>query len=342
VNQLSDYDYHLPEHLIAQTPLEDRAASRLLHLDRFSGAVVHRQFRDVPSLFRGGDLLVANETRVTALRLFGKRAETEGRIEALLLRPEGPFAFEAMVRPAKRLRLGERVEFEQDLTATVTEVRNDGIRQLTFDPTDDLWERLQRAGETPLPPYIHAALASPERYQTVYASGDPGQNGSAAAPTAGLHFTPEILEEMRKKGIQIAMVRLDVGIDTFRPVTAESLDDHQMHGEVARIPEETAEAISACKGRIIAVGTTTVRTLESFAEGKGRVRSGETRTSLFIRPGYEFQVIDGMFTNFHLPRTTMLAMISALAGHESVFAAYESAIKEQYRFLSFVDSMLIL
>ena len=336
MDRLEDYDYDLPERLIAQTPLPDRAGSRLLLLPKEAGDVRHLQFRDVPDLIREGDLLVLNDTRVSALRLMGEKP-TGGRVEALLLAEESPGRYLTLLRPGKRLRAGARIRFEE-LEATVEEALPDGRRRIAFDPIPHLEDRIRRIGTVPLPPYIHAALADAERYQTVIARTP----GSAAAPTAALHFTPELLDALRSQGVEIATVTLDVGLDTFRPVEAERLEGHEMHGEVCSVPEATAEAVARCRGRIVAVGTTSVRTLETFAGGDRRVTAGRRTSRLFIHPGYRWRIVDGMFTNFHLPKTTMLMMISALAGHERVFAAYREAVREQYRFLSFGDSMLIL
>lgn len=334
---LSDYDYILPEELIAQTPLADRSSSRLLHVDKATGAIHDHTFRDILSLLQPDDLLVWNDTRVTALRLFGQKP-TGGAVEALLLQETAPQTFSALVKPGKRLKPGARIEFPGGLAAEVVRGLEEPIKEIRFDPTEHLNEQLKEFGQVPLPPYIHSTLSEPERYQTVYAN----TGGSAAAPTAGLHFTPELIRDLNHKGIQMAHVTLDVSIDTFRPVTVESLEDHQMHGEVCRVPPETAQAIATCRGRIIAVGTTTARTLESFAVGKRQVEVGQKQTRIFIRPGYEWQILDGLLTNFHMPKTTMLMMISGLAGRQSVINAYAHAIQHRYRFLSFGDSMLIL
>ena len=333
---LSDFDYVLPERLIAQVPLADRTASRLLHLDRQTAAVQHLRFADVRHLLRPGDLLVLNNTRVTAIRLIGTRP-SGGKIEALLLHELEPGIYQALVKPAKRLPIGSRLNFGE-LSAEIVEAGAEGLRTVRFTPFEGLNEKLAAFGEVPLPPYIHEALADRERYQTVYGIS----GGSAAAPTAGLHFTMESLAQLQAMGVQTASVTLHVGIDTFRPVSVESLADHKMHGERCEVPAKTAQAVAACQGRIIAVGTTTVRTLESFATGKRQLSSGQMRSNLFIRNGTQFQIVDGMFTNFHLPRTTMMVMISALAGRDAVMRAYAEAIEQEYRFLSFGDSMLIL
>ncbi len=337
MERLIDYDYHLPEELIAQTPLADRSASRLLHLERATGAVHHRRFREAVDLLREGDLLVLNDTRVSAVRLYGQKA-TGGAVEALLLREEAPGEYEALVRPGKRLRTGARIEFPESLSAVVADERGDGRRLLKFEPTADLEDRLAEHGLAPLPPYIHTPLADRDRYQTVYAAHD----GSAAAPTAGLHFTPEVLESIRRMGVETVHVTLHVGLDTFRPVTAEDPSRHPIHGERCGISQDSASKINEWSGRIIPVGTTSVRTVETFATGDRRVEAGERVSTLFIRPGYRFRIADGMFTNFHMPRTTMLMMLSALAGRDAVMCAYDEAVRERYRFLSFGDSMLIL
>ncbi len=334
--RLGDFLYDLPEDLIAQSPLDDRAASRLLVLDKRSGAVTHRTFRDVVEIFQKGDLLVMNDTRVTALRVFGRRP-TGGRIEALLVEAKGAGKFVALMRPAKRLRQGEEAEFEGGLTASIEQDLGEGRRLVRFLQTD-YRERLKEVGLVPLPPYVHGQIKDPERYQTVYATA----SGSAAAPTAGLHFTKELLDQLKDKGVETATVTLDVSLDTFRPIATDDVEDHKMHGEKCRVPEATASAIAACKGRIIAVGTTTVRTLESFATARRTVSPGEQSTKLFIRPGYDFKVVDGMLTNFHLPGTTMMLLVSALAGREQVMDTYREAVVERYRFLSFGDSMLVI
>lgn len=333
-DHLDDYDFELPEDRIAQTPLGDRAASRLLCLDPHSGAISDRHFRDVTTILRAGDLLILNETRVTARRLLGQRP-SGAKVEALILRKQAVGIYEALMRPGKRLKPGGVVLFEGGIEAIVMAELGDGVKVIGLDPPDT---DLTQMGSAPLPPYIHEVLEDEERYQTIYAQ----TGGSAAAPTAGLHFTLEILATLKASGVQIGFVSLDVSLDTFRPVQVERLDDHKMFGEACRVPPETATLIARCTGRIIAVGTTTVRTLESMATGPREVATGEMVSRLFIRPGYTFKVIDGMFTNFHLPKTTMLMMISALAGRPHVLRAYAHALAGGYRFLSFGDSMLIL
>jgi S-adenosylmethionine:tRNA ribosyltransferase-isomerase len=337
LDRLIDYDYHLPEELIAQHPLADRASSRLLHLDKRTGDMQDRMFRDVADILQAGDLLVWNDTRVTALRLFGNKP-TGGAVEALLLKETAPRRFATLLKPGKRLKPGAQIEFDGGLRASVVGELEEPVKEILFDEAPMFGEELRRHGQVPLPPYIQARLSDPERYQTVYSAS----GGSAAAPTAGLHFTQELIDRLRENGVQIAKITLDVSLDTFRPVSAENLDDHKMHGEYCCIPQETAQAVAECQGRIIAVGTTTARTLESFAAGRRVLEPGCKRTSIFIRPGYQWQIIDGMFTNFHMPRTTMLMMISALAGRPNIMKAYSHAVRSNYRFLSFGDSMLIL
>lgn len=331
---LSDYDYELPEELIAQLPLEDRSASRLLHLDRATGSVSHRRFLDCIDLLERGDTLVLNDTRVSALRLFGQK-ETGAQVEVFLMRPTESGCYECLLRPAKRLPPGTVIRFAQGLEATVLEPISDEVRHVRFN-TDD-FEVVRQQGEAPLPPYIRAKLPNQERYQTVYSQS----LGSAAAPTAGLHFTDEVLGALTSKGIEIARVTLHVGLDTFRPVQVENADDHMMHGEYCQVSEETADRVNSTRGRVIAVGTTSVRTLESFSIGPKKLAPGTMSSRIFIRPGYQFKTVDGMFTNFHMPRTTMMLMLAAMTGRQSLMRAYAEAVSNRYRFLSFGDSMLI-
>lgn len=330
--KLSDFDYSLPEELIAQVPLESRDQARMLWLNRRTGEIEHLAFSDLTEILLPGDLLVMNDTRVTARRLVGQK-RSGAKVEALVLSRKGSI-FTTLAKPAKKMLPGVEVLFVEGLTAIVVENHSEGLVDFEFDEP----ERVLESGSIPLPPYIRTTLADESRYQTVYG----GQGGSAASPTAGLHFTIGLLEKLRQRGVQTAHVTLDVGIDTFRPMASENVEDHPIHGEMCEVPEETADAVACCKGRIFAVGTTSVRTLESLANGTRRVEPGRRLTSLFITPGYEFKVVDGMLTNFHLPRTTMLCMLAAFAGREQVITAYEQAVAAKYRFLSFGDSMLIV
>jgi S-adenosylmethionine:tRNA ribosyltransferase-isomerase len=331
------FDYVLPEELIAQDPILERDKSRLLVLHKQTGAIEHRLFSDLVEYLNEGDLIVLNDARVTARRLLGHKS-TDVKVEALLLKPLGNNSYEALVKPGRRLKPGAWIEFDDGIRAQVGTSTPFGGRILQFEGNGSVEDRIANAGLVPLPPYIHKQLLDPERYQTVYSQ----TGGSAAAPTAGLHFTSELLDSIRLKGIGIAKITLDVSLDTFRPVRTDTLEEHPMHGEHYTISPETAEIIRECKGRIIAIGTTAVRALEASAIGKRNVQSGDAFTRIFITPGYEFQVIDGMVTNFHLPRTTMLAMVSALSGRENLFHAYREAVQERYRFLSFGDAMLIV
>ncbi|HEY8496330.1 MAG TPA: tRNA preQ1(34) S-adenosylmethionine ribosyltransferase-isomerase QueA [Limnochordales bacterium] len=339
--RVSDFDYELPEELIAQTPVEPRDAARLLVVHRDTGLMEHRIFRDLPQYLRAGDVLVLNDTRVMPARLFGVKASTGGRVEVLLLRRRGPDAWEALVRPGRRLPVGTRIVFgEGQLSAEVIDRTEAGGRVLRFAPADDLDERLKELGQVPLPPYIRAPLADPERYQTVYAR----DAGSAAAPTAGLHFTPELLDRLQGMGVEIVYLTLHVGLGTFRPVQAERVEEHRMHAEYFSVPQATAEAVNAAKRegrRVVAVGTTVARTLEASA-ADGRVRCGDGWTDLFIYPGYRWKIVDALITNFHLPRSTLLMLVSALLGRERTLAAYQEAVRQRYRFYSFGDAMLIL
>jgi S-adenosylmethionine:tRNA ribosyltransferase-isomerase len=336
--RLSDFDYHLPEELIAQTPLADRSASRLLHLNPDTGEIRHRKFLDLVELLQPGDVLVLNDSRVNACRLLGQRP-TGGQVEILALREVDPLIYECLVKPSKRLKPGSLVEFAVGLSAEILGDGHEGTRLVRFFGPSDVRRAMDTVGKMPLPPYIHTHLEDAERYQTVVAQ----HAGSAAAPTAGLHFTPSVLDALRSKGVQVETVTLHVGIDTFRPIQVDDVSDHVMHGEECEISVGTAAVINSATGRVIAVGTTAVRTLESFASVSDvRVEAGRKSTQIFISPGYQFRVIDGMLTNFHFPKTTMMLMISALAGREHVLAAYEAAVSEKYRFLSFGDSMALL
>jgi S-adenosylmethionine:tRNA ribosyltransferase-isomerase len=334
-----DFDYDLPEELIAQTPPE-RGTSRMLVLHRDDGCIESRQFADFVSYLRAGDVVVLNDTRVTARRLYGTR-ESGSPVELLLLRPVGETDWEALVRPGRRVHLGSavyvRLTCGETLRGVAVERTPEGGRIIRFRDRNDR-DRLATEGEAPLPPYIHARLADEERYQTVYA----GPGGSSAAPTAGLHFTPEMLEGVRAAGAEIARVTLHVGVDTFRPVKTATVEEHQMHGECYALSPEAADTINAATGRVIAVGTTVVRTLESAARGPGRVAPQTSVTRLFITPGYQFAVVGALLTNFHLPKSTLLMLVSAFATRDYVRTAYETAVREQYRFFSFGDAMLIV
>lgn len=335
--RLSDYAYELPPEFIAQEPLPERDQSRLLVLHRDTGAIEHRRFFDLPEYLRPGDLLVMNDTRVTARRLFGAKP-TGGRVEALLIRQVGANRWEAIVKPGRRVVPGARIDFDSGLTAEVVERTEDGGRVLDFGPGADVAEAVERMGEVPLPPYILKKLEESARYQTVYAETP----GSAAAPTAGLHFTPRLLDALRRKGVRTATVTLHVGIATFRPVRTDDITEHVMHREMISVSTEAARAINSAEGRIISVGTTTARVLESAATGRRKVAAVDGETGLFITPGYEFKVLDGLITNFHMPKSTLLILISAFAGRDRIMAAYEEAKRERYRFLSFGDAMFII
>jgi S-adenosylmethionine:tRNA ribosyltransferase-isomerase len=334
-----DFDYDLPEELIAQTPLE-RGDSRLLVLHRDDGRLESRRFADLLSYIRSGDVVVLNDTRVTARRLRGTR-ESGSPVELLLLRPAGETDWEALVRPGRRVHVGSAVYVAcaggETVRGVAIERTPEGGRIIRFRSRTER-DRLTSEGEAPLPPYIHARLADEERYQTVYATS----GGSSAAPTAGLHFTEPMLDEVRASGAVFARVTLDVGVDTFRPVKTETVEEHQMHGERFAITPEAADAINGATGRVIAVGTTVVRALESAACGSGRVAPQAAETRLFITPGYRFAIVGAMLTNFHLPKSTLLMLVSAFATREQTRVAYETAVRERYRFFSFGDAMLIV
>ncbi len=338
----SDFYYELPEELIAQDPLENRSDSRLMVLDRETGEVSHRIFRDVIDYLNPGDCLVINDTKVIPARLIGSRPETGGKIEVLLLKRMENDVWETLVKPGRKMKVGDKVIFGDGLlTGEVIDVVEDGNRLVKFWYDGIFEEILDQLGQMPLPPYIKHQLKEKERYNTVYAIHD----GSAAAPTAGLHFTPELLEAIREKGVEIAPVTLHVGLGTFRPVKAEEITDHHMHSEFYQITEETAEKINRTKengGRVICVGTTSCRTVESAGSEEGRLKACSGWTDIFIYPGYRFKVLDGLITNFHLPESTLVMLVSALAGREHILAAYEEAVREKYRFFSFGDAMLIL
>lgn len=336
-----DFYYDLPEELIAQTPLERRDASRLLTLHKETGAREHLHFYDLPKLLRPGDCLVLNDSRVLPARLLGRREPGGGACEVLLLIDRGEKTWECIVRPGKKLRTGAKLSFGDGmLTAEVTEVLESGNRLVRFEYDGIFLEVLERLGKMPLPPYIKAELQDPERYQTVYSR----ESGSAAAPTAGLHFTKELLEQIEAMGVKLCYVTLHVGLGTFRPVKEEDITDHEMHSEFCMISRETAETINETKrtgGRVICVGTTSCRTLESWAAEDGTLQESAGWTDIYIYPGYRFKVLDGLITNFHLPESTLIMLVSALAGREHVLEAYREAVDMKYRFFSFGDAMFI-
>ena len=338
----TDFDYNLPESSIAQTPAEPRDSSRLLVLHRYTGTLEHRTFRDVTDYLRDGDLLVLNQTRVIPGRIFARK-ETGGRVELLLLRRRDSLTWEALVG-GKGLRVGRKVRVEDGPEAEIVEILYGSERVIKF--TEPIEPYFSKVGNMPLPPYIHEKLSDPERYQTVFAR----EPGSAAAPTAGLHFTPRLLEELQAKGVKIAYVTLHVGLDTFAPVTEDDPEEHKIHTEWCELPVETADLINQTKqtgGRVIAVGTTSVRTLESAASLQVSVSGNQAApfigpTSLFILPGYQYKIVDAMITNFHLPKSTLLMLVSAFVGRVTILEAYQTAIREGYRFYSFGDAMLIV
>lgn len=331
-----DFDYVLPEELIAQRPIARRDQSRLLVVDRRREHIEHRRFREIPDFLREDDLLVMNDTRVSAVRLRGRKG-TGGQVEALLLRRLAPGVWEAMVRPGRRVPVGTNLVFDESLEAAVVDRTVAGGRILRFGAGVEADEAIGRTGEVPLPPYIRERIEDPDRYQTVYAAA----NGSAAAPTAGLHFTPDLLQQIAAKGVRTAFVTLHVGIATFRPVRTENVEDHDMHSEEVEVSPQAAEVINSAKGRIVCVGTTTARALESAATGRRRIVPMRGQTKLFITPPYDFRVVEGLVTNFHTPRSTLLMLVSAFAGTGLVRRAYEEAVLERYAFLSFGDAMFL-
>ena len=337
----SDFTYDLPQELIAQTPIERRDGSRLMTLDRRTGETGHRHFYDLPSLLRPGDCLIMNDSRVLPARLLGRRLPGGGACEVLLLTDKGENVWECLVRPGRKLRTGARMTFgDGSLAAEVLREEADGNRLLRFEYEGIFLEVLERLGKMPLPPYIKEELQDQERYQTVYSK----VLGSAAAPTAGLHFTPELLRNIEARGVNLGYVTLHVGLGTFRPVKEEAIEDHPMHSEFCTVPAETAELINRTRaegGRVICVGTTSCRTLESWGEEDGHMEPRSGWTNIYIYPGYRFKVMDGLVTNFHLPESTLIMLVSAFAGREAVLAAYREAVKERYRFFSFGDAMFI-
>ena len=336
----SDFHYDLPPELIAQTPLEQRDHSRLMCLDKKTGEIEHRHFYEIKDLLRPGDLLVMNNSRVLPARIYGHKEGHTGHIEFLLLEQKEQMVWEILVRPGRKAQPGNRFIFGDGLlTAQILEVKEDGNRVARFSCDGSFYEVLDQIGQMPLPPYITAKLEDKERYQTVYSK----DLGSAAAPTAGLHFTKELLEELSAKGVDLAYVTLHVGLGTFRPVKVDDVTKHKMHSEHYFMPQETVDKINAAKargGRVIAVGTTSCRTLETVG-AQGELRACEGYTDIFIYPGFQFKVLDGLITNFHLPESTLIMLVSALAGKENIFRAYETAVREKYRFFSFGDAMFI-
>ncbi|EGD35958.1 S-adenosylmethionine:tRNA ribosyltransferase-isomerase [Streptococcus sanguinis SK150] len=338
----ADFDFDLPEELIAQTPLEKRDASRLLVVDKETGVFSDQHFDQIIDQLQPGDALVMNNTRVLPARLYGIKPETGGHVELLLLKNTQGDDWEVLAKPAKRLRVGSQISFgDGRLTATVVEELDHGGRIVRFGYEGIFLEVLESLGEMPLPPYIHEKLADRERYQTVYAK----ENGSAAAPTAGLHFTEELLEQIADKGVKLVYLTLHVGLGTFRPVSVDSLDDHEMHSEFYSLSEEAAQTLRQVKangGRVIAVGTTSIRTLETIgSKFQGQIQADSGWTNIFIKPGYDWKVVDAFSTNFHLPKSTLVMLVSAFAGRSLTLEAYEHAIAERYRFFSFGDAMFI-
>ena len=337
----SDFYYDLPEELIAQTPVEPRNSSRLMVLPRNGGKIEHKHFYDLPEFLKPGDCLVLNNTRVLPARLYGTREDTGAVVEFVLLRQHGNKLWECLAGPGKKAKTGYKFRFSDKLTAIVTDVLEDGNRMIEFACEGDFFAVLDEVGQMPLPPYIKEKLKDKERYQTVYSK----DAGSAAAPTAGLHFTKEMLENIRAMGVNIAYVTLHVGLGTFRPVKVEDVTQHKMHTEHYYIPEEAAKTINETRkngGRVICVGTTSCRTVESCAKKYGEIKECSGDTDIFIYPGFEFKCMDGLITNFHLPESTLIMLVSAFAGYDNVMNAYNIAVKEKYRFFSFGDAMLIL
>ena len=337
----SDFYYDLPEELIAQTPAEPRDSSRLLIYHRQDETVEHKIFRDIIDYLNPGDALVVNDTRVIPARLYGKKQGTGREVEFLLLNRLSKDTWEAIMRPGKKLRIGDRVDFAEDLQAEILEKKEDGVTRVKFYFEGLFEPLLERYGNMPLPPYITKRLEDRQRYQTVYAK----ENGSAAAPTAGLHFTPELMEKIRQKGIDIIPVLLHVGLGTFRPVKVDNVENHKMHSEYFSVSADSARRINETRkrgGRIIAVGTTSVRTLESVADEEGCIKEQSGNIEIFIYPGYRFKCVDALITNFHLPESTLLMLISAFMGKEQALGLYRLAVQERYRFFSFGDAMLII
>lgn len=337
----SDFYYYLPEDLIAQTPLEQRDSSRMLVLDKHSGNVSHSRFYNIIEYLNEGDLLVMNNSRVLPARIFGTRKDTGSNVEFLLLKQIENNKWETLVKPGKKAKIGTEFDFSGVMSATVEDIGKEGVRIIRFESEENIYTALDKIGQMPLPPYIKETLKDKERYQTVYS--DP--IGSAAAPTAGLHFTEELIEKLHQKGVKTAYVTLHVGLGTFRPVKEDEITDHIMHSEHYELPEETVKLIKETKAngkRVIAVGTTTTRTLESVAKDNGELIPCDGWTDIFIYPPYEFKVLDGLITNFHLPESTLVMLVSAFAGYDNTMNAYKKAVEEKYRFFSFGDSMMII
>lgn len=339
---VNDFDFELPESLIAQTPLKDRTASRLMVLDKMTGDVKHRQFRQIVDELQEGDVIVLNDTRVLPARLIGTKEDTGASIEVLLLKETGSDQWETLVKPAKRVKVGTIVTFgDGRLEAECTEILEQGGRIFKFRYQGIFYEILDSLGQMPLPPYITETLDDQSRYQTVFAK----ERGSAAAPTAGLHFTEEILQQIKDKGVGVEFITLHVGLGTFRPVSVDAIEEHTMHSEYYQVTEKAANAINEAKargGNVIAIGTTSARTLETIAsQNDGKIVPTSGWTSIFIYPGYQFSILDGMLTNFHLPKSTLIMLISAMVSREYILAAYKEAVKEKYRFFSFGDAMFI-
>ncbi|MCF3941871.1 tRNA preQ1(34) S-adenosylmethionine ribosyltransferase-isomerase QueA [Oceanobacillus alkalisoli] len=340
---IEEFDFHLPEHLIAQTPLKDRTQSKLLVLNRANDNLEHRKFKAIKDYLKPGDCLVLNDTKVLPARLFGIKKDTGAKIEVLLLHQEEEDTWEVLTKPAKKVKIGTELVFGNDeLRAVCTGIKDHGGRMFKFSYEGIFYEVLDKLGEMPLPPYIKEQLPEKDRYQTVYAK----EEGSAAAPTAGLHFTTELMEELKQYGVKLAFITLHVGLGTFRPVSVDNIKQHEMHAEFYHMPEETAATLNEVKqsnGRIISVGTTSTRTLETIArDHNGKFVATSGWTDIFIYPPYTFQAIDGLITNFHLPKSTLIMLISALAGRDKVLNAYKEAVEKEYRFFSFGDAMLII
>lgn len=338
--EVKDYDYELPMELIAQTPLEKRSDSKLMLLNRYTGEIEHKHFYDIIDYLNKDDVLVLNNTKVMPSRIYGEKEDTKAKIEFLLLKEVDKDCYEALTRPARRIKVGTKVKFSDELKLEVIEKRDEGMCVVKFQYEGIFIEKLEKLGEMPLPPYIHEKLKNQDRYQTIYAKN----LGSAAAPTAGLHFTDDLMTKIKEKGIQIEYVTLHIGLGTFRPMTVDNIKDHHMHSEWFKMDEGTAERLNKAKQdkrRIIAVGTTSTRTLEAIYSKYNKFIATEEETNIFIYPGYEFKAIDGLITNFHLPKSTLIMLVSAFSRKEFVLNAYQKAIENNYRFFSFGDSMFI-